>query len=79
MTSSKASAVTTNISARSAAVQPSAKSGLDQIFARMGPDASSRNDANGRSDDDDERDGSLLAGQEDSVYGTEGAWKSSRR
>ena len=74
----KTAAVIATVSGRSAAVQPVARSGLDQIFARMGPDANKFEDDSGRIDDD-KRDGSLLGGQEDSVYGSRGDWKSSRR
>lgn len=59
-------------------MQPSVKSGLDQIFARMGPKDSSPHDGDDRIDNEDERDGSLLGDAEDSVYGRKGAWKSSR-
>lgn len=78
----KTAAAIATVSGRSAAVQPVARSGLDQIFARMGPDASKFDDDNGRIDDDEQEvimDGSLLGGQEDSVYGIRGDWKSSRR
>lgn len=74
----KTAAVVATVSGRSAAVQPMARSGLDQIFARMGPGASKFEDDNSRIDDD-ERDGSLLGGQGDSVYGNRGDWTSSVR
>ena len=45
----------------------------------MGPKARSHEQDDEEGVVDDERDGSLLGGQEDSVYGTRGDWKNSRR
>lgn len=50
-----------------AAVQKGAKGGLDQIFARMSP---GQDDDSSDRIDDDGRDGNLLGGQEDSLYGS---------
>ena len=55
-----------------AALQQGVKGGLDQIFARMSPGAD--DDSPDRVDDDG-RDGNLLGGQEDSLYGSHYKWK----
>ena len=60
------------------AIQQTAKSGgLDSIFARMSP---GHNDDNlDRIDDDEDRDGNLLGGQEDSLYEAPHNWKKDKR
>ncbi|KAL0026350.1 hypothetical protein WJX79_001807 [Trebouxia sp. C0005] len=55
-----------------AALQQGVKGGLDQIFARMSPGA---DDDSPDKIDDDGRDGTLLGGQEDSLYGSHHKWK----
>lgn len=59
-----------------AAVQQSAKGGLDQIFARMSPGA---DDDSPDRIDDDSKDGNLLGGQDDSLYGSHYSWKRDKR
>ena len=55
-----------------AALQQGVKGALDQIFARMSPGA---DDDRPDRIDDDGRDGNLLGGQEDSLYGSHYKWK----
>lgn len=71
-------AVSASSSSRHAAVQPIGKSGLDGIFARMSP-GRRQDDSTAADIDDDERDGSLLGGQEDSLYEGKHDWKTSRQ
>ena len=58
-------------------MQQPAKGGLDSIFARMAPGLN--DDSIDRIDEDDEGDGNLLTGQDDSLYGSRYDWKRDKR
>ena len=64
---------------RSAVQQVPKGGGLDSIFARMSPGRNDDSVDQMDDDGDDARDGNLLGGQEDSLYGAHYNWKRDKR